>query len=300
MGLVRRVGAWRRYRRMSRQLAELDRADAQGHEPGVRRSGKVARGTVARGLLAVGAVIAIAAVLFAAGKLFPGFVSPPAGYYGGGTRGPLPGVSGQYRFIDTTPSGRPVTYSSCTPIHYVVNTTGMPREVVPLVGEAVQQVSEASGLRFVNDGGSTEQPVPDRPVYQPQRYGRGYAPVLIAWVDHAPPAETGAAAPPPGGDVDGQGGSSSLTERGQPESRHFVTGQVSLFAPGLTRLLASRDGTVKVRAIILHELGHVLGLDHVDDRNELMAPTYTGLSGFGPGDRAGLRLLGDGPCWPNP
>ena len=41
--------------------------------------------------------------------------------------------------------------------------------------------------------------------------------------------------------------------------------------------------------ILAHELGHVLGLDHVDDVDELMNAEYVGQDGFGPGDRDGLR-----------
>jgi predicted Zn-dependent protease len=48
--------------------------------------------------------------------------------------------------------------------------------------------------------------------------------------------------------------------------------------------------------ILAHELGHVLGLDHVDDVDELMNAEYSGQSGFGPGDREGLRRLYDLPC----
>jgi predicted Zn-dependent protease len=48
--------------------------------------------------------------------------------------------------------------------------------------------------------------------------------------------------------------------------------------------------------ILAHELGHVLGLDHVDDVDELMNAEYVGQTGFGPGDREGLKRLYDLPC----
>ena len=47
----------------------------------------------------------------------------------------------------------------------------------------------------------------------------------------------------------------------------------------------------------MHELGHVVGLDHVKDRHELMNPEYLGLDTWGPGDRQGLAVLGAGPCY---
>jgi len=44
-------------------------------------------------------------------------------------------------------------------------------------------------------------------------------------------------------------------------------------------------------------LGHLVGLDHVDDPTQLMhvvSPVFD----LGPGDRAGLARLGAGPCVP--
>lgn len=51
-----------------------------------------------------------------------------------------------------------------------------------------------------------------------------------------------------------------------------------------------------LRAILLHEFGHVVGLKHAASEAELMAATNTGQTGFGPGDLAGLAQLGQGQC----
>ncbi len=52
--------------------------------------------------------------------------------------------------------------------------------------------------------------------------------------------------------------------------------------------------------MILHELVHVVGLAHVDDPTELMHPeSQDGVTALGPGDRAGLARLGQGPCVPD-
>jgi hypothetical protein len=45
---------------------------------------------------------------------------------------------------------------------------------------------------------------------------------------------------------------------------------------------------------MVHELGHVAGLDHVQDRGQVMYPSISSQSpdGYGAGDRSGLAELG--------
>jgi hypothetical protein len=44
--------------------------------------------------------------------------------------------------------------------------------------------------------------------------------------------------------------------------------------------------------VILHELGHLMGLGHVKTVGELMNPSGGGVTDLGAGDREGLRELG--------
>ena len=44
--------------------------------------------------------------------------------------------------------------------------------------------------------------------------------------------------------------------------------------------------------MVLHELGHIMGLDHVTSKAELMEPAGGSMTDFGPGDLAGLEQLG--------
>jgi hypothetical protein len=44
--------------------------------------------------------------------------------------------------------------------------------------------------------------------------------------------------------------------------------------------------------VLLHELGHVMGLEHVDDPEQLMYPSRSYVTGFAAGDRAGLWAIG--------
>ena len=48
--------------------------------------------------------------------------------------------------------------------------------------------------------------------------------------------------------------------------------------------------------MILHELGHVMGLEHVDDPVQLMYPEIDAPDGLAAGDLFGLRELGRAQC----
>ena len=48
--------------------------------------------------------------------------------------------------------------------------------------------------------------------------------------------------------------------------------------------------------VLEHELGHVLGLDHSESRQDLMYAGYLGQKGLGKGDINGLKRLHDVPC----
>lgn len=54
----------------------------------------------------------------------------------------------------------------------------------------------------------------------------------------------------------------------------------------------SRMSKASQHELLIHELGHVVNLAHVDARSEVMFPTMKGQKSYGSGDREGLRLLG--------
>jgi hypothetical protein len=73
----------------------------------------------------------------------------------------------------------------------------------------------------------------------------------------------------------------------------YRTGMVALRSDWFD---APASTTAQKKAVVMHELGHVLGLDHVADAHELMDAENVGLTTLGPGDREGLALLGRGAC----
>ncbi len=199
--------------------------------------------------------------------------------------------AGPFRFVATQPfdHAQPVAYDPCRRVDVVVNDTQAPAGSPGIVEEAVAAVADATGLRLTVVGTTDEHADPGRPARDRDRYGGGWSPVLVAWTD---PGQV----PRLAGDVAGLGGSQTAPAM-RSEPRHYVTGSVSLDAPQLTRVLAREDGRAVVRAIVMHELGHVVGLRHVDDRAELMYADNVGLLDFGPGDREGLAALGRGRCF---
>lgn len=294
MRLARRLQAWRQYRRMSRLLAELDHHDrkaataSRNTTPLVPRRRLISKGELIYAL----SFVAIVIVLLYVGSAFPSLVGKTSQHAGAAHRSaPSTAKTGPFAFLATTPDGRPVTYDSCHPIHYVVNPTGMPSGGMVLIRDAIRTISAATGLKFIEDGLTQEKPDPSRPASQPQRYGQRWAPVLIAWDNHAE-------YPMVGGDIAGIGGSATFEPDG-PESARYVTGEIVLDREEFSKILVRDDGYVEARVIVMHKLGHVVGLGHVRDPNELMAPMYTGQTELGPGDRQGFAKVGAGPCWPD-
>lgn len=197
--------------------------------------------------------------------------------------------SGPHTFMQLQPgSTDPVTYDPCRPIHVVINDRTAPPGTEVLVEEAIAQVAQATGLRFVIEGATDEVPSMDRDLYQPDRYGDRWAPVLVAWSD---PDEL------PGlrGDVAGLGGSGAVGLDGGTMT--YVSGQAALDGPQLERMMGLPGGMSAARAVILHELAHVVGLGHVDSPTQLMHDEgHPGIDSFQLGDREGLARLGDGEC----
>ena len=71
------------------------------------------------------------------------------------------------------------------------------------------------------------------------------------------------------GDVAGFAGSNRLD---LPEGSVFLTGGWCSTHPSSNAIEREPDGAASVQAIIQHELGHLVGLDHVDDVTQLMNP----------------------------
>ena len=175
---------------------------------------------------------------------------------------PQPGPSVAYRYMNTQ-QGKvtPVAYDPCGPIHYVTRPDGAPSGGDGLIAAAVARASAATGLRFINDGHTTEGASRQRQAFQPYRYGDRWAPVLFVW-------ESADEQPDFGVDVAGLAGICPVLVGDHPAV--YVTGTVQLDATKLGKALSQPQANVRVQAVILHEIGHLIGLDHVNDQAQLM------------------------------
>lgn len=204
---------------------------------------------------------------------------------------PPPTTGGKYQFIATQPnSAAPVTYDPCRPINMVINERTMPSTATGVVEEALNELSGISGFRFNIEGYTDEGPSKNRKPFQPERYGDRWAPVLIAWSDADEHGELGE-------NVAGLGGSARIQVS---RSHHvYVSGIVYLDGDDAARMVTHDNGRAYVKAVVLHELGHLIGLGHVDDPGELMNESNTGLFGYGNGDLTGIAALARGQCEEN-
>lgn len=285
----------RRRRREQRRAARTARRPARRWARTSKRRSRIWRASPAIGIVLV-AVLWLSPGLFdqyalpALRPYLPNASAPPPGV--GASRDPLgtpPAAAdtGGHRFMESPdPDQEMIAYDPCRPVRVVVRPDNAPPGAQQLITEAIGAVSAATGLRFVDAGTTTEAPSNRREPYQPDRYGRQWAPVLIAWSDAVEHPDLA-------GNVAGLGGSTARQVDG--EAFVYVTGQVVLDTPSLTAMMERPE---QVRAVIMHELAHVLGLTHVDDPGQLMYGDNVGLTDFAPGDRAGLAKLGAGPCAP--
>lgn len=206
-----------------------------------------------------------------------------------GRPAPVTNPSSAYRFA-RGPENAPVGFDPCRTLHYVMRRANMPPGGQMIITESMRRLSRATGLRLAYDGETDEAPRSGRPAVNKALYGDRWAPVLIAWSD---PAES----PDLAGDVTGLGGGVGVSAGGSPEV--YVSGSLTLDGPQLAEMLELAAGPELVRAVVLHELGHVVGLGHIDDPTQLMAPDLTPkVTDYADGDLTGLAVLGRGPCAP--
>jgi hypothetical protein len=294
------LGPRRRRRAMNRELARLDRIEFGVH-PIRRRPRGPLTGVVVLLVAVVGGISAwqlsgshLATSRNVRARVASRIPNTPGGTHIDSPHRLLPAVTAglgrqaaSYRLIHER-----VRWEPCRAIHYVVRHTNEGGRFDTLLRSAIADVSAASGLKFVDDGATSEVPPYDattRAIYQPRVYGDRWAPVLISW-------SNASESPHLAGQVEGFAGPVAWGSANEPS--RYVSGAVTYDVDKL-HVLASQFGLSKVRTVLLHELGHLVGLDHTPDRRQVMYRSVerNSPSRFQPGDRAGLAAAGTGRCF---
>ncbi|MET1011846.1 MAG: matrixin family metalloprotease, partial [Actinomycetota bacterium] len=171
-------------------------------------------------------------------------------------------VDGAFKFLERV-GGAPVRWNPCETISYAVNADGATSSIKPDLHEALARVTRATQIEFVS-AGTTEETF--LRAYQRMHY-RGVirnAELIIIWVDH---------------------GDYQAILRRLHDPRPSIA-----FAKTMAGLYADQDqyfgGIIVMDAeatsqrgfghsyahgsVLLHELGHIMGLDHVKDPDQLM------------------------------
>lgn len=160
----------------------------------------------------------------------------------------------------------PVTWAPCSTIEVLVNPGSFGAPAIEEIRSVFAEVSESTGLRF----SFAESTLVPRSDWAHSLGGTEAPPVLVAWVD---PSDTDLIS-------DSASGSTVANPSRVAGRSRIVTGAIALDATEYGSFSAE-DGPGRTRRnLILHEIGHLLGLDHVDGGG-LMDPTLDRGTGDG-------------------
>ncbi len=163
-----------------------------------------------------------------------------------------------WEWMAANPDGTPARWDPCAPITW--DWKKGKRRDVKVMKKATRQLSEALGVALNRDRSSPDVRI---------RFSKK-------------PSQVGAL---------GLGGFRYEESGGR---KTIVQGYIEIDRK-LKKKRSKRNYPKQIRKeLFMHEWGHVVGLDHVDSRDELMYPMISGyITTYGHGDREGLAILGD-------
>lgn len=178
-------------------------------------------------------------------------------------------------------------WSTCAPVRFVLNTKDAPAGAVDDFNLALRKLNGATNLKLEVVGKTSATPTDEWPRSAGQNTFR---PVLVAWGK-------------PGTSILGPHASGTAYPYGTRNAhgeRVYVSGLI-VFNAANDRIYTPGFGAFGSRTLLyMHEVSHILGLDHVADKNQMMAKSVSTTVDAGAGDLAGLRAAGSGGCMDQP
>jgi Tfp pilus assembly protein PilV len=192
------------------------------------------------------------------------------------------GKRSAYSFLQMY-NGHPMRWNPCRAIGYKINAKFGPPGAAAMVKETLRRIHLAAGLRFHYEGRTKTHPRWFVIHHQA-------APLVVAWVT----AKHSNGMFGFGGEVGFGGATESIDRDGHDV---IEQGGVILLAnsdPRTSGIAPGFGSGVTWGQLLMHELGHAMGLDHTNGKYQIMRPILEPLPAamYGAGDLHGLHLLG--------
>lgn len=195
-----------------------------------------------------------------------------------------------------------IRWNPCQTITYAVNprlagkSTAARAAAVTDVKGAFRRMSQRTGIEVAYVGRTDE--IPRDGASESWSTKQRAAEIVVAWVDQDRAAKrSNLMGNSGGGYPSGVGGWMMRAWSGSGGTWRTAIGRgFVVINADHNRLYTSGFGSGMTRgALLLHEIGHALGLDHVGSTAQLMYPQMLdrGMSGYHEGDRRGLRKVGE-------
>ena len=192
-----------------------------------------------------------------------------------------------YAFVRVDKTNRPFRWNPCQAIHYRTDLASAPVWAATDLQTAVEQISVATGILFVDDGDSGAAPT------DPSALGTAAqpAPVVVDWATRARADQLGIAQDGPG--TEGLARTRPVASVDEMTGHGvFVTGSVVIDPKAASLPAGFVTGGLGV--LLVQQLAHLVGLGYTDAPGQVMNPGVltSRVTVLGAGDRAGLTRLG--------
>lgn len=185
-------------------------------------------------------------------------------------------------------------WNPCRPIRWAINTDHAPKGFVAEARRAVTELAHATGFRMVFAGTTAPRPQAVNGTLIDGPLKAAGLQLVIAW-DTKGDSNSMLRL---GGDAAGETlrQVASSGGRGSASPSQYDVAAIALNRGQRKQMVRNNKRGNGLYHVLLHELGHSVGLNHVSDSHEIMAPMAAPRSPvhYTAGDRLGLRQVGSG------